>query len=273
MTVEKAESNAPLVEAIGMEVVSARNPLLARVRDCNWKASPGDFWLIAGAHGSGKSDFVSTAAGLQRPGAGSLRLFGEDVAGLGESAMLPKRLRIGFVFKSGGRMFPNLTVAENIALPLRYHREMTAGELGKTVGELAEWTGLAEMAAHETREIGANWLSRVGLARALALRPEILFLDEPMSGLEARHRRWWVDFVSRLSTGAAGYAGKGMTLVVAASDADAWLDAGRQFALIRGQRFQVLGSREELREAEASWVESERTLVWTRTPGQNHLKS
>ncbi len=105
------EANAALVESAGAEIVSSRNPDLVRIRDCNWRVLGGQYWVVGGAHGSGKSDLLATAAGLQRPRGGSLRLFGDDIAGLGESELLAKRLRVGFVFNSGGRMFADLTVA------------------------------------------------------------------------------------------------------------------------------------------------------------------
>ena len=256
-----------MVEAIELEVVSAHNSRLVRVHACNWKMVAGDFWLISGAHDSGKSDFTATAAGLQRSGAGTLRLFGEDVAAVGESDMLRKRLRIGFVFRGGGRMFPDLTVAENIALPLRYHRQITDEELGNAVGDLVDVMGMSDLAEFKTREVGTNWLGRVGLARAMALQPEILFLDEPISGLEGRHRRWWLDFLARLWSGETGYLAEGISLVLTANDPDPWLDQCRQFGLIRDKHLQILG-REELRQAETAWVESERTAMWTRKSKQ-----
>jgi phospholipid/cholesterol/gamma-HCH transport system ATP-binding protein len=259
--VETPEFSAPLVEAVAVKVLSARDAGLVQIHDCNWKAVAGDYWVMGGSHGSGKSDLLATVAGLQRPGGGSLRLFGEDVAGMAESALLAKRLRIGFVFKSGGRMFADLTVAENIALPLRYHRTMAPGQIDETVRALAELTGLAESAGSRTREIGFNWHCRVGLARALALKPEILFLDEPIAGLESRHRRWWLDFLARLSAGTAGTGGGGVTIVVATNDLDPWLEQGRQFALIRDRCCHMLGSGTEIKDAEALLVESERLPV------------
>jgi phospholipid/cholesterol/gamma-HCH transport system ATP-binding protein len=263
LSAEKPERGATVVEAVDMEAVSARNPDVVLVRNCNWKVAAGDFWLVTGAHGAGKSDFMATASGLHRHNGGTLRLFGQDTSRMREADTLATRVKIGFVFKSGGRMFPDLTVAENIALPLQYHRHMTPEALAKVVGDLAELTGLGDVAKEKTRDLTSNWISRVGLARALALQPELLFLDEPLSGLEARHRRWWLDFVSRLCSGSAGLAGGGMTVIAAASDPDEWMDRAQQFALIRDRSFEVI-TRDQLARAEAAWVEAERTQVWLR---------
>jgi phospholipid/cholesterol/gamma-HCH transport system ATP-binding protein len=257
---------AAQVETLGVEVCSAGNSRVARVRDCNWKVHAGDFWLISGSHGSGKSDFLATAAGLQRPGAGTVRLFGEDIDGLPELAMLAKRLRIGFVFKDGGRMFPNLNVAENIALPLRYHQRIEAGAIEQTVTALVEVTGLSGLAQRRTRDIGANWHSRVGLARALALNPELLFLDEPALGLESRHRRWWLDFLTNLWAGKIAADRSPVTLVMTASDPDFWLETAKQFGVLRNQRLDILANKDQLRDAEALWAESEQRPVAAAKP-------
>jgi ABC-type transporter Mla maintaining outer membrane lipid asymmetry ATPase subunit MlaF len=138
---------------------------------------------------------------------------------------------------------------------------MTPGQINQRVNLVADMTGLAPVVQRRTRAIAGNWHSRVGLARALALKPEILFLDEPISGLELDHGRWWLDFLSRLLAGAAGDGGQGVTLVVATNNIDPWAAQGRQFAMVRGHRWHVLGGRDELKGAEAALAESEPAAV------------
>ena len=82
-----------------------------------WTVAAGDYWVVGGLPGTGKSDLLATAAGLQRPLRGTHLLFGEDLARLDEPALIQKRLRVGLVFENGGRLFNRLTVAENLALP------------------------------------------------------------------------------------------------------------------------------------------------------------
>src|SRR4051812_15592431 len=91
------------------------------VEGINWRVMPKDFWIVAGLFGSGKSDFLATAAGLQRPSRGVVKLFGHETFTLKEEILVEHRRRIGLVFSNGGRLFNRLTVAENVALPLRYH--------------------------------------------------------------------------------------------------------------------------------------------------------
>jgi len=93
------------------------------VRAVSWQIAPGDFWVIGGAPGSGKSSLLATAAGLQAPAGGTLRILGRALAESTEAEQIAWRRSIGFVFANGGRLLHHLTVAENVALPLEYHLE------------------------------------------------------------------------------------------------------------------------------------------------------
>ncbi len=236
---ENIANHAPLIEAIQADVTSLQTAQV-QIKGMDWKVGGGEFWVIGGAHASGKSDLLATTAGLQRPAAGEFRIFGQDLYALDEDELLKQRLRTGLVFKNGGRMFSHLTVAENVALPLQYHGLGEEEKIPAVVEQLLELTGLAEFAKSTTSNLGINWRQRVGLARALALQPELLLLDEPLAGLEPKHRRWWLDFLAQLSA-------KKTTLVVATNDVAPWSDSGRQFALLRDQRWQVVGGRNELK--------------------------
>src|SRR5690606_34926980 len=112
-----------------------------------------------------------TTAGLIPPVEGSYRLFGNDMPIYTENR-LGERLLLGLVF-DGGQLFNHLTVSENIALPLRYHRNLTAAEAAPDVQRLLEWAELTPWADSTPGAMGRNWQKRVGLARALMLRPEI----------------------------------------------------------------------------------------------------
>lgn len=236
---ENIAPHSPLVEAVQADVASLQTAQV-QIKGMDWQVGAGDFWVIGGAHASGKSDLLATTAGLQKPAGGQFRIFGHDLYSLEEDELLKQRLRTGLVFKDGGRMFSHLTVAENVALPLRYHSLHPESEIPAKVEELLEATGLPEFAKSTTATLGANWKQRVGLARALALKPELLLLDEPLAGLEPKHRRWWLDFLGQLSAAKT-------TLVIATNDVAPWSDTGNQFALLRDQRWQVLGGRAELK--------------------------
>mgnify|MGYP003337034383 CR=1 FL=1 len=200
----------------------------------------------AGLQGSGKTALLETAAGLQPALAGEVRLCGQRVAwGEGDGSAETRR-RIGIVFEGGGRLFQRLTTAENIALPLQYHRNAQMEDVAGEVAALMEGCGLPKVADWPANRLGRGWQQRVALARALALGPEILLLDNPLAGLDSVHTRWWRTFLQGLISRADGVFGSVRTVVVACDDLRPWMDLGRQFALANNGRWKVLGSRSEV---------------------------
>jgi len=229
---EQTLSSAPVLEAIAVEVLSAWGQRV-QIAAVDWKVLPGEYWVIGGPHGSGKTDLLMTAAGLLRPAAGSIRIFGREPAQLSETELLAQRTRIGFVFKGGGRMFAQLTVAENVALALCYHRDWSAEQARAEVQATLELTELTAVAGETAQTLGSDWQQRVGVARALILKPEVLFLDEPAAGLAARHRQWWYDFLAQLS-------GRKVTVIAATNDFALWHGGRHRYGLIKDKHWHVL---------------------------------
>jgi ABC-type transporter Mla maintaining outer membrane lipid asymmetry ATPase subunit MlaF len=240
MAQQISQSQEPVVEAVGASVCGMYSQGMAVV-DLNWQVAAGEYWVVGGGHGSGKTALLLTLAGLYPPGAGVIRHFGQDLNRLSEQETIAQRLRVGFVFKNGGRMFDGLTVAENVALPLRYHRDWTGEKAVASIQALLETTELTALAASTAQDLTTGWQERVGLARALALEPEVLFLDEPMASLEPSHCLWWRGFLDQLSRGAACTDGRKMTLVATTCDFSLWSEERRHFALLKNQRWQSLG--------------------------------
>lgn len=209
------------------------------LRDINWTVGPGEFWVIGGLQGSGKTDFLMMAAGLMAPAAGTYIMSGEEMP-IFEENRLKERLRIGLVF-DGGQLFNRLTVAENVSLPLRYHANLSKERADEKTTRLLALTELTEWAASTPGAMGRNWRKRVGLARALMLRPDVLLLDNPLAGLDLRHRAWWLRFLSRLSAGHEWMENRKMTLIATADDLRPWRASGRKFAVLREERLIVLG--------------------------------
>jgi ABC-type transporter Mla maintaining outer membrane lipid asymmetry ATPase subunit MlaF len=240
MDTSSANAKAPsIIEMTGVTVGSLQD-LNARVlEDVNWTVAAGDYWLIAGMHGSGKSDLLAMTAGLMPPQEGRYMLFGHDMP-MYEDNLLPERLRLGLVF-ANGQLFHNLTVADNIALPLLYHRKISREAAMRHVQTLLELTELSQWANSMPGELGRNWQKRVGLARALILHPEVLLLDTPLNGLDLRHINWWLTFLGQLSAGHDFMEGRRMTLVVTAEDLRPWKNLGGHFAILQKKRFTVLG--------------------------------
>ena len=106
----------------GVSAGSLRDPTATVAEEVNWTVQAGDYWVVAGLQGSGKSDFLMMTGGLMAPLCGRYRFFGENMP-IFEDARLPTRLRLGLVF-DGGQLFHHLTVARNVALPLSYHQNL-----------------------------------------------------------------------------------------------------------------------------------------------------
>jgi ABC-type transporter Mla maintaining outer membrane lipid asymmetry ATPase subunit MlaF len=156
------------------------------LRAVNWRIAPGDFWVVSGGPSSGKTSLLATAAGLNRHGGGTLRIFGRDLAEAAEEEQVEWRRRIGFVFENGGRLLHHLTLVENLALPLQYHLELDEQEVQTKVAEMLERAELQSHAQTTPSRLTVRARQRAGLMRALAVPTQVLFLDNPLRGLSAR---------------------------------------------------------------------------------------
>lgn len=216
------------------------------VENIHWRVARGDYWVVAGLSGAGKSSLLATAAGLQKPWAGKHRLFGRDASALSEVELVLDRRRVGLVFDNGGRLFHRHTVAENLSLPICYHRDCAPEAVADTVARFLDGLGLTAWANQPGGRLHRAWAQRTALARALVLEPELLLLDNPTAGLEPRQVRWWMDFLDQLAAGHELLGGRPVTLVVATDDLGAWAGRGRQFAHLHDGRWRILGGRDDL---------------------------
>ena len=239
--------NPAVVEMRAASVTTLRDTTLTVLENVDWSVLPGEFWVVAGQPQSGKSDLLMTAAGLLLPARGSCRVFGCDTNSFGE-AQLAERLRVGLVF-AGGQLFNQLTVAENVALPLRYQKNLSAAETARDVAVLLEMLELTPFADRTPANLAAQWRSRAALARALILKPELLLLDNPLAGLNVRARQWLLTFLDQLWRGHAWLGGQPMTLVATTDDLRAWRHPARKFAVLDEKKFSALGAWSEVEAA------------------------
>jgi phospholipid/cholesterol/gamma-HCH transport system ATP-binding protein len=146
--------------------------------------SRGETVAVLGRSGTGKSVLLRLLIRLEEPDSGSVCIHGQDIAGLTLDRMGEIRKRMGFLFQHAA-LYDSLTVAENVAFPLEHHRrEMSKSERADRVKQLLTEVGMEGDLEKMPSDISGGMQKRVGLARALALEPEILLLDEPTAGLD-----------------------------------------------------------------------------------------
>jgi phospholipid/cholesterol/gamma-HCH transport system ATP-binding protein len=144
----------------------------------------GETLAVLGRSGTGKSVLLRLIIGLEKPDSGSVRIHGQDIADLALDQMGEIRKKMGFLFQHAA-LYDSLTVEQNVAFPLLHHKkEMSKSERGDRVEELLAEVGMESALAKMPSDISGGMQKRVGLARALALEPDILLLDEPTAGLD-----------------------------------------------------------------------------------------
>jgi len=178
----RASGSAPAVALRDVRKVYGRGDgAVAALDGVNAALSPGSFTAIMGPSGSGKSTFLNVAAGLDRPTSGTVALGGTDLVHLSERRLtILRRERIGFVFQAFN-LLPSLTVAQNIALPLR----LDGRRPGRSaVREIAARVGLERRLGDRPSQLSGGQQQRVAIARALIIQPEVVFADEPTGALD-----------------------------------------------------------------------------------------
>lgn len=143
----------------------------------------GETVVIMGGSGCGKSTLLRHMIGSMKPTSGTVKLFGEDITKMTERELERVRLRFGMLFQSGA-LLASQTVGENVALPLLQHTDKSVDEIEEIVKHKLQMVGLTGFEDLKPDEVSGGMKKRVGLARALALDPELLFSDEPTSGLD-----------------------------------------------------------------------------------------
>ena len=153
------------------------------LRDINLNIKKGETVAVIGGSGSGKSTLLQLLVGLIRPDSGEIYIGGQETTKLTEKELDKVRLNMGMVFQYSA-LFDSMTVGENVAFGLREHKHLPEAEIQRIIREKLDLVGLPGVENKLPGELSGGMKKRVGLARAIAIEPEIIFYDEPSSGLD-----------------------------------------------------------------------------------------
>jgi phospholipid/cholesterol/gamma-HCH transport system ATP-binding protein len=183
MSLEKPDerTDAPMIEVKEVHKAFEGRTVLNGI---SLTVNRGETLAVLGRSGTGKSVLLRLIIGLMEPDSGSICIDGENIAGLNIDHMSAIRKKMGFLFQHAA-LYDSLTVGQNVAFPLEHHRkDLPRADRGKRVRDLLAEVGMEGHLDKLPSDISGGMQKRVGLARALALEPEILLLDEPTAGLD-----------------------------------------------------------------------------------------
>lgn len=189
----------------------------------------GDTMVILGGSGSGKSTLLRHIVGLEKPSGGSIEILGNDITRLSEREFNAIRRKMGMSFQ-GSALFNSMTIGENVGLPLREHTQLEESTIQIVTKMKLEQVGLAGYEDYYPAQLSGGMKKRAGVARALAMDPEILLFDEPSAGLDPVIAAGIDDLILKLK------AAFGMTIVVVTHElASAFLIADRITVIDKGK--------------------------------------
>jgi len=206
--------------------------------DCTLDIYRGETITIIGGSGTGKSVLLKMLIKLLSTDAGSIKAFGTEVTTLDERGILPLRKRIGMLFQ-GAALFDSLTVAQNIKYGLREHHWGTEAQMDARVAEVLEMVGLPNTQQLKPAQLSGGMRKRAGLARAIAIQPEVILYDEPTTGLDPINVRRINGLILNLQ------ARLGVTSIVVTHDMDSAFTVSDRFAMLHERRIAFVGTKEE----------------------------
>lgn len=227
---DRAHDGAPVIEVSGLRMVFGRHVVHD---DLHLQVRRGEILTVVGGSGSGKTVLLRQILGLQRPSAGSVQVFGQPVHGASADQALALRRRWGVLFQAGA-LFSALSVFDNVALPLRELRSLPETIIRDAVMTRLSLAGLSAGDADKApADLSGGMIKRVALARALALDPELLFLDEPTAGLDPTRSDEFVALIRQL------HRQLGFTVVMVTHDLDTLFALSDRVAVLADKRVVV----------------------------------
>jgi phospholipid/cholesterol/gamma-HCH transport system ATP-binding protein len=213
------------------------------LRGIDLEVGRGEILVIIGRSGCGKTVLLKHIIGLIRPDSGSIIVEGVDITRLSERELDRVRLKFGMLFQEAA-LFDSLTVFENVGFALMEHTELSRGEIEARVRECLKLVGLDGVEGLYPDQLSGGMKKRVGLARAIAMRPQIILYDEPTSGVDPLMGEEINALIRKLQSRL------GVTSLVVTHDLSSALQLGDRIALLEGGVIVALGTPSELQKME-----------------------
>lgn len=217
------------------------------LNDVNLAVPRGQILMVLGRSGTGKSVLLKLLIGLQKPDKGEIKINEEEITSLPINKLNETRKKMGFLFQSAA-LYDSLSVEENVAFPLRRHTKMKDSERRDRVRELLARVGMEEAMGKMPADISGGMKKRVGLARALALDPEIMLLDEPNAGLDPITAAEIDELIRDLQQE------RGMTSVVVTHEMQSVKRIADRIAMLDKGNILIEGTLEELEQSDDPFV-------------------
>lgn len=241
------ETSAPAIEIKNLVKSFGDNDVLKGI---DITVNEGEVLVILGRSGTGKSVTIKCLVGLLSADEGEISVFGNNIIGLSNEELNKIRTRIGFLFQNGA-LYDSMSVRQNLAFTLKHHnKDLSSEEVETQINEALESVGLIEAIDLMPSELSGGMRKRIGLARALIIKPEIMLYDEPTSGLDTITSREITELMLSIQKK------NNTTSIIITHDMASAKLAGKRIMILKDGIVEAEGSYEELKKSSDEWVRS-----------------
>jgi phospholipid/cholesterol/gamma-HCH transport system ATP-binding protein len=238
-------TDAPVIEMKGIRKSYNNCGVL---KDLNLTIRKGENLVVLGKSGSGKSVLIKCIVGLVTPDEGEVYVFGKNITELNYRQLNEMRLKIGFLFQNAA-LYDSMTVGENLYFPLKHHfKHLTEMEIEKRIYDELDNVGLKESIDKSPSELSGGMTKRIGLARTLILKPEIMLYDEPTTGLDTATAMEISDLIVSMQK-----KNKTTSIIITHDMACAKITADR-IVILKDGMIETEGTYDELAVSDNEWV-------------------